>query len=234
MSRKKKSAIAVAVKRILKSLANERDLANRIDAFSAQFIDCPYVTNSLIGSPDLPEQLVIKLDGFDCVTYMETVLALALSETEAQFKENLIRIRYKNGEVDWRKRNHYMVDWWRNNEKLGLIQDLTRGSEASEKTRELNLVKGLPARRVRFRVFPKKNLKRVERRIKTGDFVCFGSTKKNLDVFHAGILIRRDDKILLRHASRTAGKVIDQDLEDFLQHNRMPGFVLLRPTKNIL
>jgi hypothetical protein len=234
MSRKKKSASAVAVKRILKPLAIEPDLAKRIDAFSAQFIDCPYVTNSLVGSPHLPEQLVIKLDGFDCVTYMETVLALALSETEEQFKENLIRIRYKNDEVEWQKRNHYMVDWWRNNEELGLIQDLTRGSESVEKTRELNLIEGLPTRRVNFRVFPKKNIRHVEKRIKTGDFVCFGSTKKNLDVFHTGILIRRDDKILLRHASRTAGKVIDQDLQDFLQHNRMPGFVLLRPTKNIL
>jgi hypothetical protein len=234
MSPKKKDAANSSINRILKGFATEGDLSKRVDAFSAQFMDCPYVTNSLVGSPALPEQLVIKLDGFDCVTYMETVLALALSETEAQFKENLIRIRYKNGEVEWQKRNHYMVDWWRNNEKQGLMLNLTRGSQARDKTRELNLVKGLPTRRVTFRVFPKKNIRLVEKRIKTGDFVCFGSTKKNLDVFHTGILIRRDDKILLRHASRTAGKVIDQDLQDFLQHNRMPGLVLLRPTKNIL
>jgi hypothetical protein len=231
MSRKKKSVVSGEVERIFKSLVSERNLAKRIDAISARFIDCPYVTNSLVGSPDLPEQLVIKLDGFDCVTYMETVLALALSETAEQFRDNLIRIRYQNGEVEWRKRNHYMVDWWRNNEQQGLIVDLTRGSDSVEKNRELAAIKELPTRRISFRLFPKKNFKRVEKRLQAGDFICFGSTKKSLDVFHAGIIIRRDDKILLRHASRTARKVIEQDVTDFLQNNRMSGLVLLRPTK---
>jgi hypothetical protein len=229
MSRKKKSAVSEEVERIFKSLASEGNLAKRIDAISARFLDCPYVTNSLVGSPELPEQLVIKLDGFDCVTYMETVLALALSDTAEQFKNNLIRIRYQDGEVEWQKRNHYMVDWWRNNEQQGLIEDLTKGSDSVEKSRELNVIKELPTRRRSFRLFPKKNIKGLVKGLQTGDFICFGTTKKNLDVFHAGIIIRRDGKILLRHASRTAKKVIDQDLIDFLKNNRMSGLVLLRP-----
>lgn len=229
---KNRSGLA-EVGRILKSVANERELAKRSAAISEKFLGCPYVANSLGGGPDLPEALVVKLDGFDCVTYMETVLALALSESIEQFKENLLRIRYHNSEVDWHTRNHYTSDWWRNNEKLGLIENLTRGVEAVEKIRELNVVKGLPARKVAFRVFPKKNFKRLKKRLETGDFVCFGSTKANLDVFHTGILIRQSDKILLRHASRTASEVIDQAFEDFLQNNRMSGFVVLRPIKHV-
>ncbi len=232
MIAKKKDAANSSINRILQVFAKERDLSKRIDVISEHLMGCPYVVNSLGGGLDLPEQLTIKLDGFDCVTYLETVLALALAKTSENFADYLRSIRYKNGELDWQKRNHYMVDWWRNNEKQSLIQNLTRGTEAIEKTRELNLVKGLQSKRTTFRVFPKKNLKRVEKLIKTGDLVCFSSTKKNLDVFHAGILIRRNDKILLRHATRTAGKVIEQDLQEFLQHNRMPGFVLLSPTKN--
>jgi hypothetical protein len=85
---------------------------------------------------------------------------------------------------------------------------------------------------VTFRVFPKKRIKGVEKRIRTGDLACFGSTKKNLDVFHTGILIRLGDTILLRHASRTARKVIDQDLHVFLKNNRMSGLVLLRPVNH--
>jgi hypothetical protein len=222
-------ALAVDLERILKPLAREASLANRIEAFSARFLDCPYVTNSLVGSVDAPEQLTIKLDGFDCVTYMETVLALALSETAERFKENLIRIRYKSGVVEWQERNHYMVDWWRNNERQGLLRNLTRGAAAVEKSRELNLIKDLPAEHISFRVFPKKKIAHIEKLIKTGDFVCFATTKKNLDVFHTGILLRRDGKILLRHASRTAKKVIDQNLRDFIKNNRMSGLVLLRP-----
>jgi hypothetical protein len=229
MSHKKNSPVGVEVKRILKPLANQQNPAARIEGISAQFIGCPYTSNSLVGSADIPEQLILKLDAFDCVTYMETVLALALSESAEQFAGNLIRIRYKNGEVEWQKRNHYMVNWWRNNERQGLLQNITRGAESVEKSRELNLIPDLPTERVSFRVFPKKNSKRIEKLVKTGDFVCFGSIKKNLDVFHTGILLRRDDKILLRHASRTAKKVIDQDLQDFLKNNRMSGLVLLRP-----
>lgn len=229
MGSKKKSALAIEINRLLKPLAKERDLAKRLEAISGQFLGCPYVVNSLGGGLDISEQLVVKLDGFDCVTYMEIVLALALAETAENFTNYLRNIRYKDGEVAWRKRHHYMVDWWRNNQRQGLLENLTRGFQAIEKTRELNLLKGLATKRVTFRVFPKKNIKRIEKLIKTGDFVCFGSMKKNLDVFHTGILLRRDDKILLRHASRTAGKVIEQDLQDFLQHNRMSGLILLRP-----
>jgi hypothetical protein len=231
MSHKKKSPVAIEVKRILKPLANQQNLAERIEAISAEFIDCPYVVNSLGGGANLPEQLTIKLDAFDCVTYMETVLALALSVTAEQFAANLTRIRYKNGEIQWHKRNHYMVDWWRNNQRQGLLQNITQGTESIEKTRELNVIHELPVQQVSFRVFPKKKIKRIENIIKTGDFVCFGSIKKHLDVFHTGILLRRDDKILLRHASRTAKKVIDQDLQGFLKNNRMSGLVLLRPVK---
>lgn len=230
MSDKKKSPVSVAVKHILKPLAKQQNLAKRIETISGQFMDCPYTANSLVGSVDVPEQLICQLDAFDCVTYMETVLALALSETAEQFVENLKRIRYENGEVEWQKRNHYMVDWWRNNEGQGLLQNITQGVESVEKKRELNLIPNLPTRHVTFRVFPKKKINRIKNIIKTGDFVCFGSVKKHLDVFHTGILLQRDDKILLRHASRTAKKVIDQDLRDFLKNNRMSGLVLLRPT----
>jgi hypothetical protein len=229
MSQKKKRALAADLKRILKPLAHQDNLAKRIETISEQFLDCPYVTNSLVGNADVPEQLTIKLDGFDCVTYMETVLALALSETAEQFTESLIRIRYKNGLVEWQQRNHYMADWWRNNGRQGLLRNLTRGAEAVEKKRELNVIKDLPNVRASFRVFPKKKIAHIEKLIKTGDFACFATTKKNLDVFHTGILLRRDGKILLRHASRTAKKVIDQDLREFIKNNRMSGLVLLRP-----
>jgi hypothetical protein len=57
----------------------------------------------------------------------------------------------------------------------------------------------------------------------------FVSTRKHLDVFHAGILIRRGEDILLRHATRSAGKVVEQDVGEFLRSNRMSGFILARP-----
>lgn len=218
------------VARLLKTVAREKDLATRIEILSGQLLGRPYIANSLIGSSKDPEQLVTRLDGFDCVTYIEAVLALAHSTTVEAFQKNLIRIRYKNGEVNWPKRNHYMTDWWRLNERQGLVKNLTAGKQTVTRARDLNVIEGLPARRVSFSVFPKRRLAQVKPLIKSGDVIVFGSAKKNLDVFHTGILIKQDGKIFLRHASRTGKKVIDQELTEFLKQNRMSGLVLLRPT----
>ena len=217
------------VGRILRSAGKVREIGERIDSISAHFLGLPYAVNSLGGGPGLTETLVVRLDAFDCVTYMETVLALALADAIDEFAETLTHIRYRDGAVGWGTRNHYMVDWWRTNEAAGRLQNLTIGSEAVEKNRVLNLVEGLPKRRVTYNVFPKGRYARIAGRIESGDLVCFASAKKNLDVFHTGILIRRRDEVLLRHATRTAGRVIEQSLREFLGNHRMSGLVLLRP-----
>ena len=214
---------------ILRSSGNVSDIGERIDSISAHFLGLPYVVNSLGGGVDLPETLTIRLDAFDCVTYMETVLALALAAGVDDFVERLTRIRYRNGAVSWKTRNHYMLDWWQNNEDAGQVKNLTVGPEAVEKKRRLNLVAGLPQRQVAYKVFPKSRYARVAGRIESGDLVCFASAKKNLDVFHTGVLVRRRDEVLLRHATRTAGRVIEQSLREFLENHRMSGFILLRP-----
>ena len=63
--------------RLLDEAAKEPTLDDRIDAISARLIGYPYDANPLGGGPDLSETLTISLEGFDCVTYVETVLALA-------------------------------------------------------------------------------------------------------------------------------------------------------------
>jgi hypothetical protein len=68
--------------------------------------------------------------------------------------------------------------------------------------------------------------------IETGDLVLFASAKRNLDFFHTGLLIDRDGEIVLRHATRSAGAVIEQPLPEFLSRFRMSGFVLLRPVES--
>jgi hypothetical protein len=65
--------------------------------------------------------------------------------------------------------------------------------------------------------------------MRTGDLILFASARKRLDVFHAGLLVLRKEETVLRHATRSAGAVIDQPLDSFLKSNRMSGFILLRP-----
>jgi hypothetical protein len=217
------------VTRLLKRLSIAGSTEARLDEASGFFLDHDYAQDPLSGGPDLTEVFRASLGAFDCVTYMESVMALAASSNADEFAKHLRHIRYRNGKVDWFERNHYMAVWLANNKRLGALADLTRGRDTIAKTRTLDVVLGLPPRRVTFRCFPKRRFARIKHRMRTGDLIMFVSTNKRLDVFHTGVLIQRDDRILLRHAARSAGKVIEQDLGDFLQRHRMSGFILARP-----
>lgn len=99
------------------------------------FIGKPYVANTLDEAE--AESLVVNLDAFDCTTFVETVLAMALARqeaaarktawTDALFRSHLTRLRYRQGVIDgYASRLHYFSDWLRDNEQKGLIQDVTR------------------------------------------------------------------------------------------------------------
>ena len=214
--------------RLLDATHETTSLSERIERFSARFLACPYFANPLEGGPDSKEIFRVSLQGFDCVTYIETVLALALSRTTERFIELMREIRYAGGQIDWYHRNHYMIDWVKNNRRRGFIRNITRGIDTVLLSRKLSLIKSLPEKNVSFRCFPKLAFSRVRTRIETGDTIMFASTRKTLDVFHAGILIKKEDEVRLRHATRTAGRVIEQSLASFLSAHRMSGFILLR------
>jgi len=215
--------------RLLAFVKAEVELPDRIDRISARFVGSPYFENPLGGGPEEKESLTCSLKGFDCVTYIETVLALALAKSMEVFPSLLREIRYAKGKVEWPSRNHYMVDWIRNNQTRGFVINITAGTGAIEKTRLLNVVEGLPDKTVTFFCYPKRRLKSIADKILTGDIVLFASVKKHLDVFHTGFLIRRESEILLRHATRRRGAVIEQRLEEFLAEHRMSGLILVRP-----
>jgi len=63
----------------------------------------------------------------------------------------------------------------------------------------------------------------------TGDLMFFASTRKHLDVFHCGVLVRDGDRLRMRHASRSRKGVVEQDLDEFLKNNRMAGVIAVRP-----
>jgi hypothetical protein len=215
--------------RLLGESAGEPDLRKRIDHLSELLLGRAYVEGSLGGGPELPEELRISLRAFDCVTFIETVLALAFARTIEEFIDTVRGIRYEDGEVDWARRNHYMVDWARNNEKRGFVSNLTEGPCAIAKTCTLNLIAGLPEKTTSFSYFLAQHIADIAGLFETGDLILFVSTKETLDVFHTGFLIERKERWFLRHATRTAGAVIDQELVEFINQNTLAGFILLRP-----
>ena len=204
-------------------------VAARVEQVSCGFLGCPYRINPLKGSAETPEVFVASTGAFDCVTYVETVLARAFGRNSRDFREYLRRLRYRAGQVSWISRNHYMINWIRNNTREGFVRPVSLSSAEVLKERMLDMLPGLPAQRQRFKCLPKRLLPTAAKKIQSGDLIFFASTRPHLDVFHCGIVVWKGGGLLLRHASRSRGGVVEQELSDFLKENRMAGVIIVRP-----
>lgn len=216
-------------RRLLSRTKDLRTVSDRVARLSGLLLGRPYLGGALVGSAETPEVFTASLDAFDCVTYLETVLALARASNARGFAEELRKIRYEGGQVEWRRRNHYVTGWIRGNARSRCVRLLAMGPRASRKERVLDAVPGLSPRRTRFTFLPKARIRDLEPRLRSGDLVFFASTRRDLDVFHCGILVSEAGRWLLRHAARSQGGVVEQDLRELLKANRMAGILVARP-----
>ena len=100
----------------------ESEFGKTIVAIGKTFTGIPYVAKTLeIGET---ESLVINLQGLDCTTYVENVLAFStlLRDGKADFDsftEALKTIRYKNGSLNgYASRLHYFSEWIANSRNV--------------------------------------------------------------------------------------------------------------------
>lgn len=97
--------------------------------FSAKFLGATY-REGLLDQGET-EKLFVSLTEFDCVIFVETVLALSrnlLSPTPnyENFVQNVQEVRYANGKLDgYCSRLHYFSEWIRDNQKRNIVRDLT-------------------------------------------------------------------------------------------------------------
>lgn len=204
-------------------------IGQRIAFISHAMLGTPYRGFTLIGGPKLAEQFVIRDDGFDCVTFCETVLAAARVSRAVDFEPALRRIRYREGSVAWRERNHYFSDWSEFNIANGVCRAVVvPGSVVVEKT--LNLERGLAPRQASFTAIPRASLVAHADRLATGDIIGFLSERPRLDYFHTGfVIVGRGGRLWLRHAAKSRRRVLDEDLMRFMSRARVKRVTLLRP-----
>lgn len=214
---------------IVKASSQFPTIGERLKFISAQFLGKPYLVGPLIGSDTEPEVFTATYDGFDCVTYLETCLALAWAKQGEEVNDILRAIRYRNGNVKWEERLHYTTDWNKYHIQRGDFADLTRGEDTLSRTKEINWLKSFAPRTITYRYFPKRKLNKVSKRFRDGDLIYFASTRKGLDTFHVGMLFWVDGKLVMRHSAKSKGGVVEQELAEFVKVNTMPGFIVTRP-----
>ncbi len=106
-----------------------QDLSTRIELIAQYFLGQPYHFEPLGEGPigvysTLP---LYRADQFDCVTFVDTVLAMSHASNFAQFKQAMLSIRYMNQEINYTHRTDWFTDleWNPHLQQLGYIQDAT-------------------------------------------------------------------------------------------------------------
>ena len=205
--------------------------------------------------------------GMDCWTFFEIALGFArmLNEPEIDWTpETLLHYveldRYRDGECtgEYLSRLHYLEDWLADNDRRGLVDDLTRqlgGVRVRHAAHEMTIgwkhYRYLAANRSLLRPLaqmearvterplyeiPKRRVAAIESKLRTGDIIGIISRDRPglYSTSHVGLAYRTGDGILhLLHASspRNYGKVVvDQRLSDYLFHFRSDaGILVARP-----
>ncbi|MGD8204610.1 DUF1460 domain-containing protein [Pantoea sp. FN0305] len=217
--------------------AHNKPLGERIADISAAFLGTPYQADTLTGSDNVPEQLVVNFNGVDCFTLLDYVAALSHASSRDDFFTQLRLTRYHQGEVSFVHRKHFFSDWF----SLAPLnaRDITDklNTPTVKITKQLNLktdggkyLPGLPITPRIINYIPANNInKGTLKALQTGDYVGIYSPLAGLDVSHTGIIIKKGNQVWLRNASslKKNMKVVDTPLLSYIKTR--PGIVVARP-----
>ena len=101
-------------------------LPERMAAVSAPFLDLPYLVDGHGEGvePDLDPPA--RYDAFDCVTFIEEVLALSFAGDPLSASLYRNALRYEDGVPDYNRRHHFMMaQWIPANVEAGFFRDIT-------------------------------------------------------------------------------------------------------------
>ena len=241
--------------------ARAQDVATRpygeiVQWAGEQLIGRPYVAGLLDAPPE--ETLVVDLTRFDCVLYVENVLALARAIALGQdgyddYARSVEALRYRDGaRAGYCSRLHYFSDWIADNERRGAVQNVTAavGGEPFEKE-----IAFMSANRESYpklvsdEVFacivaseaelgdvelfyvPQDRIAEAYGLLQPGDVIATATSIGGLDVTHTGFVHKTEAHTGFMHASLSSNQVkVSDDLAAYVQGIRnQVGIVVARP-----
>jgi hypothetical protein len=219
--------------RLLTASRSYSTVSERVDFISRKLLGTRYQAYTLIGGPRFPEKLVMRDDAFDCVTFCEAVLAAALAKDYSEYPALLRRIRYAKGEVRWAERNHDFAQW----SKSAVAKRICRPVRIEPAVMiEKNLSgSGLGQRNYVFSAVATPTLLAQRQALQAGDVIGFVSRRPDLDFFHTGfIAFGRRGALMLRQASQSYARVVDESMTSFLARTGARYVTLLRAQETAL
>lgn len=225
------------------------------------FLGKPYIASTLEVSDN--EALVINLREFDCTTFVENFIALSLTIKSGNpafenYCQQLMAIRYRDRKMDgYTSRLHYTSDWIYENEKHGIIKNISPAIEGEVIDKKINFMTTHPQSykhlgsnqtnieelekiedrinsRNNYTVIPKTNITNIERSIRNGDIIAFATSVQGLDYSHIGIAYWKAGNLHFIHASSRQKKTVieEKTLSEYCKDSKScTGISILRVTE---
>jgi hypothetical protein len=243
-------------------------IGERTAAVGRALTGTPY-KNYTLEIDDRVEAPSVNMNAMDCWTFFEIALAFArmIDEPETNWTpERMLHYieldRYRGGKCDgtYLSRLHYLEEWLSDNDRRGLVNDITRelgGSSVPHVAREMTVgwkhyrylrsnpkllrPLGEMERRVSrgpFYHIPKSRVPAIEGKLRNGDIIGIVGRdgRYGYATSHVGLAYRTNDGVLhFMHASapRNYGKVlVDARLSEYLnRYSSHSGIMVARPIR---
>lgn len=221
-----------------------------------QLLNTPYV-GGVLDKPKT-EKLVVDLSRLDCVTFLESVVALSMTirKGETQFEDfcrELKFIRYRDGVMNgYASRLHYFSEWIQNNAQKGILEPITADIGGKAFTKKIQIMTTNRAKyahlqedsslmavkkaeerisSMQLHYLPKEELQLTGDKIKDGDLIALVTSIDGLDVSHVGIAVFVNSELHLMHASSLSKKVEISEVtlfEMLRNKSTCPGIMVAR------
>jgi hypothetical protein len=220
-------------------------LTEIIPEVGKSFLGTPYVAGTC-DDYEGDEQLIIKITGLDCVTFVENTLTMSRMIQKSDnsydaYLKDLQLIRYRNGIIDeYPSRLHYFLDWIYDNEEKNIVKNITKEIGGVVYDKKISFMtshissyahlKNNPEFVKKMKVvedninsrnhyyLPKKNIDDYYDALQTGDVFAITTNIDGLDIVHTGFIYKKNSSAYLLHASLTGSEVMisSQDLKSYL------------------
>ena len=236
---------------------HQRPMSEIMQAIAEQLLGSTYKAGLLDKSSH--EKLVISLEEFDCVLFVETVLALsrsiAVQDYSFQtFSDRASELRYRNGNMDgYCSRLHYFSEWILDNQRRGIVQSVAQYMGGRPLNKNVNFMSShwqsypqitsseanyhcIAAMeknigKIDIEYIPINRIDKAYSKLQSGDIIAIATAVSGLDTTHTGLVYRlQNGNIGLIHASPSGSVRISSELQYFVANvEDAIGIMVARP-----
>ena len=205
------------------------------------------------------ENLVLRTDYLDCLTFIELSLAMARAvacnePTIPQVQTEIQNLRYRGGEINgYLSRLHYTAEWLTQSTNNLLFKDITKDLNGKKISRKIswisNHLKAYPNISVKndtsllkkiesnlsslsFYYIPTEKVEEIEALLKSGDIILIVTSKHGLLISHIGMITILNESRHLLHSSKVYGYVgvSKYTISEYLKRKaNRKGIIVVRP-----